>query len=66
MQRLKPLFDQDGEFKEKRWSFGMIVERLKSIRMTEVLIDGVLIKTEISQPDEEQQQILDLLGVKLR
>ena len=66
MQRLKPLFDQDGKFKDKRWTFGTIVERLKSIRMTEVLVDGVLIKTEISQPDEEQQQILDLLGVKLQ
>lgn len=66
MQRLKPLFDQDGKFKDKRWTFETIVERLKSIRMTEVLVDGVLIKTEISQPDEEQQKILDLLGVRLK
>ena len=65
MQRLKPLFDQDGEFKEKRWTFEVVLERLKSIRMTEVLIDNIVIKTEISQPDEEQQQILDLLRVKL-
>lgn len=65
IQRLKPLFEQDAKFKEKRWTFGMIVERLKSIRMTEVLIDGTLIKTELSQPDKEQQKILDLLGVKL-
>jgi transposase len=61
MQRLKPLFDQDGKFKEKRWTFEIILERLKSIRMTEVLIDGIVIKNEISQPDQEQQQILDLL-----
>ena len=65
IQRLKPLFEQDAKFKEKRWTFEMIVERLKSIRMTEVLIDGTLIKTELSQPDKEQQKILDLLGVKL-
>lgn len=64
-QRLKPLFDDDGEFEDKRWTFDIVIERLKSIRMTENLIAGVVIKTEISQPDEEQQRILDLLGVKL-
>ena len=65
IQRLKPLFDQDGKFKDKRWTFGMIIERLKSMRITEVLINGVLIKKEVSMPDEQQQQILDLLGIKL-
>ena len=43
----------------------MIIERLKSMRITEVLINGVLIKKEVSMPDEQQQQILDLLGIKL-
>lgn len=65
MQRLKSLFDDDGEFEEKRWTFDIVIERLKSIRMSENLIDGVVIKTEISQADEEQQRILDLLGMKL-
>ena len=66
MQRLKPLFDNDGQFKEKRWTFELIIERLKSIRITENVINGIVIKTVISQPDEEQQQILDLLGIKLK
>jgi len=65
-QLLKPLFDEDGKYKEKRWTFQHVVERLKSIRITENLIDGVVVKKEVSQPDEEQQKILDLLGVKLK
>jgi transposase len=66
MQRLKPLFDEDGEYKEKRWSFEIVIERLKSIRITENLVDQIVIKTEISQPDKEQQKILDLLNIKLK
>jgi transposase len=66
MKRLKPLFDTDGKNKDKRWTFQMVIERLKSIRMTESLIDGVVVKKTISQPDEEQQKILDLLQVKLK
>lgn len=65
-QLLQSLFDEDGKHKEKRWTFQHVVERLKSIRITENLIDGVVVKTEVSQPDEEQKSILDLLGVKLK
>jgi len=65
-QLLKPLFDEDGKHKEKRWTFLHVVERLKSIRITENLIDGVVVNKKISQPDEEQQKILNLLGVKLK
>ncbi|WDE97048.1 IS1634 family transposase [Lentisphaera profundi] len=65
-QLLKLLFDEDGKYKEKRWTFQHVVERLKSIRITENLIDGVVVKKEVSQPDEEQQKILNLLGVKLK
>lgn len=66
MQRLKPLFESDGTNKDKRWSFEIVVERLKSIRMTENLIKGVVVKRSVSRPDEEQQQILDLLSIKLK
>ena len=65
-QRLSPLFEEDGKHKETRWVFQHVVERLKSIRITENLIDGVVVNTEVSQPDREQQKILDLLGVKLK
>jgi transposase len=65
MQRLQPLFDEDEKGKDRRWTLEIIVERLKSIRKTENLIDGVVIKTCISIPDHEQQTILDLLKVKM-
>ena len=66
MKRLAPLFAADGTHKEKRWTFQIVIERLKSLRMTESLIDGVVVKRTVSQPDEEQQKILDLLQVKLK
>ena len=65
MQRLQPLFDEDEKGKDRRWTLEIIVERLKSIRKTENLIDGVVIKTCVSTPDHEQQSILDLLKVKM-
>lgn len=65
MQRLKPLFDSDGKNKEKRWDFSTVIERLKSLRKVENMIDGIVIKTNISKPDNEQQKILNLLGVEL-
>lgn len=65
MQKLKPLFEQDGVGENKRWSFQSVIERLKSIRKTECLISGVVVKNEISKPDKEQSEILNLLGVKL-
>ncbi|NCD17910.1 MAG: IS1634 family transposase [Actinobacteria bacterium] len=65
MQRLKPLFDADGTHEDKRWTFQIVVERLKSLRMTECIIDGIVVKRTVSKPDREQQHILDLLGVKM-
>lgn len=65
-QRLKPLFDADGKYKDKRWTFEIVIERLKSIRITENLVDNIVVKNCISQPDKEQQKILDLLKVKIK
>ena len=65
MQKLKPLFDADEKGKDKRWTFEGVVDRLKSIRKIENLIDGVVVKTNISIPDEEQKQILGLLDISL-
>ena len=65
MQRLKPLFDSDGVGKDKRWSFKNVILRLQSIQKIENLIHGHVVKTNISEPDDEQNLILDLLGVKL-
>ena len=65
MERLKPLFASDGSGKDRRWTFKTVVERLKSIGKIENLIDGIVVKKNISEPDEEQARILNLLGVKL-
>ncbi|MCK4981752.1 MAG: hypothetical protein KAS17_02450, partial [Victivallaceae bacterium] len=58
MQKLQPLFDEDGKGKDKRWTFEGIIDRLKSIRKVENLIDGTVVKTNISTLDEEQQQMM--------
>jgi transposase len=63
-QRLAPLFEEDGEGKERRWTFAGVLERLKGIRQETVVFDDteVVLKTT---PDDEQQRILDLLSVRL-
>jgi len=65
MEKLSPLFKKDGSHDKQRWTFKHVIERLKSIRNNVCLVKGVIIKSEINQPDKEQQEILDLLGVKL-
>ncbi len=64
-EKLAELFESDGTHDGKRWTFKIVIERLKSIRKTECLVNGILVKHEISVPDAEQQKILDLLNVKL-
>lgn len=64
-ERLKPLFESDGQGQDRRWTVATIVERLKSIRKVENLINGVVVKSNISEPDAEQTEILNLLNVKL-
>jgi transposase len=64
MEKLKPLFEADGQGQDRRWTFETVVERLKSIRKVDNLINGVVVKNNISEPDEEQAKILNLLNVK--
>lgn len=64
-ERLKPLFEADGQGHNRRWTVAAVVERLKSIRKVDNLINGVVVKSNISEPDKEQTQILNLLDVKL-
>jgi transposase len=64
-ERLRPLFKSDGKGKNRRWTIGTVIERLKSIRKIDNLINGVVVKSNISEPDEEQEKILNLLNVKL-
>jgi transposase len=63
-QRLKPLFEQDGTHEQRRWSMPVVIERLKSLRREQLLVKNIPVRHLTNQPDKEQQQILDCLGVK--
>ena len=63
-QRLKSLFEEDGEYKERFWTFENVIERLKSIRREKARITGASFKT-VTQPDDDQRKILQLLKIKL-
>ena len=65
MQRVAPLFANDGRGDKRRWSFDIIIKRLKSITKVEQLVENIVIKTDISKPDIEQREILKLLKIKL-
>ncbi len=62
-QRLAPLFEADGQGKDRRWTFAGVLERLKSIREETGVLQGHEVSW-ITTPDEEQRQILDLLEVQ--
>ena len=63
-QRLEPLFKTNKEGKERRWTVRAVLERLQSIR-TEKISMGEVQFEQITQPDDEQRYILELLGVSL-
>jgi hypothetical protein len=63
-QRLKPLFEEDGQGKHRQWTVENVLERLKGIRQQRVSV-GAVEFDQVSQPDDEQQKILDLLKVKM-
>jgi len=65
LQRLQPLFATDGEGKDRRWSWPIILERLKSIRTQTCRLGRAVLPCVLTRPDPEQQRILDLLKVKL-
>jgi len=63
-QRLQPLFEADGEGKNRQWTVESVIARLMSIRKERVKVAEVEFD-QVSQADPEQQKILDLLKVKL-
>jgi transposase len=65
MQKVAPLFENDGTEDERRWSLDIVINRLKSISKVEILINGIAVRKDISKPDAEQNEILELLGIKL-
>ena len=61
LQRLQPLFAQDGKGAQRRFSFARVIERLKLIRIQDCSLNAIQISGVISTSDKEQQKILDLL-----
>jgi transposase len=62
VQRLQPLFENNGQGKDRKHTFQYIIERLKSIRKESVDFMGAE-SSVITQPSEEQRQILNLLQI---
>jgi hypothetical protein len=63
-QRLQPLFDSDGEGKNRQWTFENVIHRLMAIRREKVSMAGVEF-FQVTTPEPDQKRILDLLGVRL-
>ena len=63
-QKLMPLFEEDGNGKERRWSFDGIISTLKQITINEISIGGSKI-FKVSEATPEQSTILKHLGVSL-
>ena len=55
-QRLKPLFEADGEGKNRQWTVENVIERLTSIRKQRVKVAAVEFD-QVTQADQEQQKI---------
>ena len=64
IQRMGSLFKEDGKNKNRQWSLAGVLERLKGLRRKKAILGGVEFD-HVDTPDEGQQQILDLLGIKL-
>lgn len=64
LRRLEPLFEGNGKGKNREWTVRSVIERLKGIRKQRVKV-GELEFDQVTQADEEQKRILELLGVKM-
>ena len=63
-QRLAPLFKEDGVGEERRWTFRGVIDSLAQITRNKVSANGVEFYQN-STPTDEQEQILNLLGVSM-
>ncbi len=64
-QRLSIVYQNDGNGKNRRWTFLQVIERLKSIRSQTVSLGNIKLPNVISTLDGEQQMLLDALRLKL-
>jgi len=63
-QRLAPLYAEDGKHAARQWTFKAVIDRLSAIRRQRVMIANTEFD-QITEPDDEQQRLLDLLQVTL-
>ena len=63
-QRLKPLFESDGQGKNRRWTTRSVIDTLQQITRNKVQM-GEVSFYQNSELTEDQKTIVDLLGVKL-
>ena len=63
-QRLAPLFANDGEGQERRWTFRGVIDCLAQITRNRVTVNGAEFYQN-STPTQEQEQILALLQVSM-
>jgi len=63
-QRLQPLFEKDEKVADRKYTFDYIMETLKCIRKNTVEFQNVITNV-ITVPTDEQNRILQLLGVSL-
>ena len=59
-QRLEPLFAKDGRGKDRQWTFGNVMERLKALRRQRMKVGGVEFD-QVAEAQEDQREILELL-----
>lgn len=63
-QRLKPLFDNDGLGKNRKWSFAIIIETLKQITRNKTSSNGIEFYQN-SILTKNQKKIIDYLKIKI-
>ena len=63
-QRLAPMFTNDGQGQERRWTFRGVIDCLAQITRNRVTVNGAEFYQN-STPTSEQEQILDLLQVRM-
>ena len=59
-----PLFANDGQGQERRWTFRGVIDCLTQITRNRVTVNGAEFYQN-STPTQEQEQILDLLQVRM-
>ncbi len=64
-KRLQGFFAADGTHKNRRWTMSNVIERLCSIRRERISMAGVEFD-KITSPQDDQQQILNALQIKMQ